>query len=105
VRIDKAKELIITLQEYVSVYESYKPTNIKQEAIKLYAELQNVNKVAKELNEKGYRKDGRLVAGKVKKVKIESNDVTAILIGTIDDGDKLHEILKKAINKNRKRIS
>ncbi|WP_036689385.1 hypothetical protein [Paucisalibacillus globulus] len=104
-RIDKAKELIITLQEYVSVYEGYKPTNIKQEAIKLYAELENVGKVAKELNEKGYRKDGRPVAGKVRKVKLESNDVTEIIDSNIDDGDTLHEIVKKALKRNRRKIS
>ncbi len=72
-------------------------------AIKLYAEINNVNEVAKVLNEKGYRKEGKLVAGKRAQVKLSSNDVTAMLNSDIADGDQLHPIVKKVLNKNRRR--
>ncbi|MCT2535699.1 hypothetical protein NC661_06495 [Aquibacillus koreensis] len=102
-KIQKAKELNVELQEYVKAYESYQPKDVKEEAVKLYAELENVNMVAKELNEKGYRKDGKLVAGKVRQMKIESNDVTAMLDSSSNPGDRLHEIVKKTLSRNRKR--
>lgn len=104
-KVDKAKKLIKELEDYVEAYENYYPKNKKQEAIKLYAELENVGIVAKMLNEKGYRKDGRPVAGKVRKVKLDSNDVTELLTGEVEESDKLHKIVKKTLKKNRRRIS
>ena len=102
-KIEKAKEVIQELQHYVDIYENYHPETIKQNAVKLYAELENVNEVAKTLNEMGYRKGGRIVAGKRRQVKLESNDITEILISDIDEGDLLHPIVKKALNRNRRR--
>lgn len=101
-KIDEAKQLVDEMKEYIKIYENYHPENMKEEAIKLYAEVENVNSVAKILNEKGYRKEGKLVAGKRAQVKIESNDVTEILSTEINDGDQLHPIVKKALNRNRR---
>lgn len=102
-KIEDAKNLILELQEYVNVYEGYQPKNMKEMTIKLYAELNNVNEVAKALNEKGYRKEGKLVAGERAQVKLISNDVTEILNDDVTEGDQLHEIVKKVLNKNRRR--
>lgn len=102
-KIEDAKERIKELQHYVNVYEDYEPQNVKQMAVKLYAELNNVNKVANKLNELGYRKDGKLVAGKRAKVKLNSNDVTKMILSEVEQEDQLHLIVKKILNKNRKR--
>lgn len=59
------------------------------------------NVVANVLNEKGYRKEGKLVAGKKAEVKLGSNDVTAMLNCDIEDDDQLHPVVKKVLNKNR----
>jgi len=103
VKIEDAKERIKELQHYVNVYEDYEPQNVKQMAVKLYAELNNVNQVATALNEKGYRKEGKLVAGKRAQVKFNSNDVTKMLISEVDNGDQLHPIVKRILNRNRRR--
>lgn len=103
VKIEDAKERIKELQHYVNVYEDYEPQNVKQMAVKLYAELNNVNQVATALNEKGYRKEGKLVAGKRAQVKLNSNDVTKMLISEVDNGDQLHPIVKRILNRNRRR--
>lgn len=102
-KIDEAKQLVDEMKEYIKIYESYNPESMKEEAIKLYAEVENVNAVATALNEKGYRKEGKLVAGKRAQVKLDSNDVTEILTSHIEDGDQLHPIVKKALNRNRRR--
>lgn len=102
-KIDKVKERIEELQAYVNAYDGYDPVTMKQKAIKLYAETNNVSAVAKELNEQGYRKEGKLVAGKRAQVKINSNDVTDMLVSDVDPEDELHEIVKKVLNQNRRR--
>ena len=102
-KIEDAKERIKELQHYVNVYEDYEPQNVKQMSVKLYAELNNVNKVANKLNELGYRKDGKLLAGKRAKVKLNSNDVTKMILSEVEQEDQLHPIVKKILNKNRKR--
>lgn len=102
-KIDKVRELIVEYQEYVAAYEDYQPTNVTEEAIKLYAELGNVQEVANAINEKGYRKEGRLVAGERAQVKYISNDVTKMLNSDVKDGDQLHPIVIKALNRNRRR--
>ena len=102
-KIDKVKERIKELQHYVDVYDKYEPKTVKQMAVKLYAELNNVNAVARLLNEKGYRKEGKLVAGKRAQVKLNSNDVTEMLNEDIEDDDLLHPIVKKVLNRNRRR--
>lgn len=102
-KIDEARELIRDYEEYIKAYESYEVANLKQETIKLYAEMNNVSAIATELNEMGYRKPGKLVAGKRREVKFTSNDVTKLLDGDVDPDDQLHELVKKALNRNRRR--
>lgn len=102
-KVEEAKERVKELQHYIDVYKNYDPTNMKQTAVKLYAELNSVQQVARELNELGYRKEGKLVAGKRSKVKLNSNDVTNLLNEEADEGDLLHPIVKKILNKNRRR--
>src|SRR5690606_5616114 len=102
-KIETARKLIKEYQNYIAIYESYEPKNMKQMAVKLYAELNNVNKVANKLNELGYRKDGKLVARKRAKVKLSSNDVTKMILSEVEQEDQLHPIVKKILNKNRKR--
>lgn len=102
-KVDKARELIIELENYVAAYEAYDPTDVKEMAIKLYSESNNVGVVAKELNELGYRKEGKLVAGKRKQVKYDSNDVTAMINTVPADDDVLHDKVRKMLNKNRRR--
>lgn len=102
-KVSEATEQIERLQLYVSAYEGYEATTMKQIAVKTYAELNNVSKVTSHLNDLGYRKQGRVVAGKTKEVKLETNDVTDILNGPVDEGDQLHELVKKILRQNRKR--
>lgn len=102
-KIEKVKEQIKELQEYVDAYESYVPQTMKQKAVKLYAESNNVSSVAKVLNEEGYRKDGKLVAGKRAKVKLNSNDITEMINEGVDPDDILHPKVKKVLNQNRRR--
>ena len=96
-----ARQQIKDFQEYVDAYEIYDPTNMKEMSIKLYAEINNVSGVAKALNEMGYRKDGKLVAGKTAKVKLDSNDVTEMIISEVAEDDYLHSMVKKVLNRNR----
>lgn len=102
-KVEKVRERIKELQEYVDAYDNYEPEGMKETAIKLYAELNNVNAVARELNEQGFRKLGKLVAGKRAEVKLNSNDVTEMLNGEVEDYDLLHHIVKRVLNQNRKR--
>lgn len=102
-KVDKAREIIEELQEYVSTYENYQPNNLKEKAIKLYAEHENISKITGIINEKGYRKEGKLVAGKRRQVKYMSNDITEMIDSDVDPDDELHDIVKKALNRNRRR--
>lgn len=102
-KIEDVKRRIEEYQIYIDEYEKYQPDNMKEMAIKLYAELNSVNGVAKILNEKGYRKEGKLVAGKRAQVRLESNDVTEIINSKVEDGDQLHDIVKSILKRNRRR--
>lgn len=101
-KIEKVRERIKELQAYVDAYDCYDPVDMKQTAVKLYAESNNVSAVAKELNEQGFRKEGKLVAGKRAQVKLNSNDVTDLLISD-DSMDEMHEMVKRVLNQNRRR--
>jgi hypothetical protein len=95
-KIEKVRKLVEEYQEYINLYENYQPQNMQQEAIKLYAELGTVDKVAKELNTRGFRKPGR----KGELIKLESNDVTEMIIKK-PDNDPFHEAVRKTLNRNR----
>lgn len=100
-KISEAKKRIKEYQEYIQLHKDYKPNDIKGHAIKLYAELGHVGKVAEKLNQMGYRMPGRKEGSQV---KLTSNDVTAMLDTKPDPEDKLHPIIRKAMNKNRSKI-
>lgn len=102
-KVEDAKKRIKEYQKYVNAYENYVPESITQMAVKLYAELNNVGAVAERLNELGYRKEGRLVAGKRREVKLYSNDVTALLISEPAADDEFHPMIIRILNKNRRR--
>lgn len=102
-KIEKARERIKELQEYVDAYDNYQAEGAKEIAVKLYAETNNVSVVAKALNEGGYRKLGKVVAGRRAQVKLTSNDVTDMLNGEVEAYDLLHSIVKKVLNQNRRR--
>jgi len=105
-KIDKVKEKIKEYQAHVEAYENYQPQNIKEEAIKLYAELMNVGEVAKELNRMGYRIDSKDFFGKDRGTtrKLISNDISAMIDTKAEEGDKLHGIIRKILNKNRSKL-
>ena len=91
-KIEEAKERIKELERYIELVEKYEPKTMEQEAIKLYVLLENVTKVTKELNEKGYKIENR---------KLVTTDVSKIL--KTKPKDKLHELAHKMFKKNRRR--
>jgi hypothetical protein len=100
-KVSEAKKKIEELQEYIDLYSRYFPTNMKEHAIKLYAELEHVGKVAEQLNHLGYRVPGRKEGTKV---KLTSNDVTGMIDTKPQPSDKLHLIVRKSLNTNRSKI-
>lgn len=102
-KIKQAKERIEFLQGYVDAYNAYEPQSMIEHAVKMYAELNNVQSVADALNAMGFRKEGKEVAGKRAQVKLISNDVTDMLTGEVGEGDRLHEVVKSILKKNRRR--
>lgn len=101
-KIEMTREKIKEMQKYVEAYDKYEPEDMFQWAVKLYAEINNVNQVAVKLNEMGFRIEGKLVAGKRKQIKLSSNDVTELLNRKEDEG-LLHREVKKILKLNRKR--
>lgn len=90
--IEEARNQIKELENFITMVENYEADTFEKEAIKLYVLKENVNEVAAELNEKGYRVGNRKVIGK---------DVSNIIrFKTID---KMHALAKKTFGKNRKR--
>ncbi|MDF2791084.1 MAG: hypothetical protein K0S80_4186 [Neobacillus sp.] len=100
-RISEAKKIIQECQEYIQLHKDYRPNDMKGHAIKLYAELGHVGKIAEKLNSLGYRMPGRKEGSQV---KLTSNDVTAMIDTKPDPSDKLHLIVRKTLNKNRSKI-
>lgn len=97
-KVSEAKKRIEEYQEYLQLYNDYQPHDLQQHAIKLYAELEHVSKVAHELNNMGFRVPGRKEGSQV---KITSNDVTDLIDKKPSSRDKLHTIVRKHLNKNR----
>lgn len=93
--IDEALKEIEDLKKYIKMLEEYQPVNFEQEAIKLYVELESVTKAAVELNNKGYKVNGR---------KVISKDVSD-LIRAKKANDDLQELAKKMFSRNKKRSS
>lgn len=89
--IDEAKERIKHLEHFIEVVENYKPQSMDQEAAWLYVQLESVTKVAKELNEKGYRIGQR---------KLNTVDVSTIIKKKPED--EIQEMAKRRYTRNRK---
>ncbi|WP_416826106.1 hypothetical protein [Ectobacillus polymachus] len=89
--VDKAKEKIKELQIFVSLAESYIADSPEKIAIKEYAHVGNVKKVADKLNDLGYRLGNR---------KYISKDVTEII--EKEPTDEFHAIVKKVQRENKK---
>lgn len=90
---DEARKEIEKLKEYIEFVDQYEPETMEQQMIHLYVQNRNVNAVAKELSERGFRMGRRKLVGK---------DVTNVI--KAKPADPLHELAKKAFNSNKKRI-
>lgn len=99
-KISEAKKRIEEYQEYIRLFDDYIPHDLQQRAIKLYAELEHVVKVANELNNLGFRLPGSKEGSQR---KIMSNDVTGLIDTKPIVSDKLHFIVRRHLNKNRGR--
>jgi phosphopantetheine adenylyltransferase len=92
--IEEAKKRIEYLEDYIRKIENYKPTTMEEEAVYLYVQLESVTKVAKELNEKGYRVGNR---------KLNTVDISEIIKSK--PADDVHEMAKKMFTRNKKRAA
>lgn len=90
--VEQAKAKIKELENYIDMVETYKADSLDKEAIRGYVLIENVNKVASELNEKGYKIGNRKIIGK---------DVSDIIRGRVTDD--MHALAKKMFTSNRKR--
>ncbi|TYR82130.1 hypothetical protein FZC66_00595 [Priestia megaterium] len=92
--IEQARKEIERLGRYIWLVENYEVNSMETAAIKLYAENQNVSKIAAELNDLGYKVGGR---------KVASSDVSAIL--QEKPKDELHEIAQKLFKVSKKKMT
>ena len=90
--IEEAQKRIKYYEEYIQKIKSYSPKTMEQEAIYLYVQLESVTKVAKVLNEKGYR---------VGKRKLNTVDVSEII--KAKPQEDLHEMAKKMLSRNKRK--
>lgn len=92
--IEEAKEQIERLEKYIEAVESYQPTNMEEEAVYLYVQLESVTKVVKMLNDKGYRAGNR---------KLNTVDISTIIKSK--PKDSMHEMAKQRYTRNKKRAA
>lgn len=91
--IDEAREQIKRLEDYIEMVEGYVPETFEQNAIKLYVLHEHVARVAKMLNELGFR---------IGKRKVIGTDVSDIL--RAKPTDELHELAVKLFKQNKKMV-
>lgn len=91
--IDEAREQIKKLEDYIELVEMYTPETFEQHAIKLYVLQEHVARVAKMLNELGFR---------IGKRKVIGTDVSNIL--RAKPTDELHELAVKLFKQNKKMV-
>jgi len=91
--IDEAREQIKRLEDYIETVEGYVPITFEQHAIKLYVLHEHVARVAKMLNELGFR---------IGKRKVIGTDVSDIL--RAKPTDELHELAVKLFKQNKKMV-
>ncbi|WP_312110663.1 hypothetical protein [Brevibacillus reuszeri] len=92
-KLSAAKKLIVELQHYINLVENYQATTFETKVIYEYALHENVNEVAKIMNELGYYVDGR---------KVTSSNVSAVL--KQKPIDELHQIVTKNFKRNKKHV-
>jgi hypothetical protein len=92
-KLSDAKKLIVDLQYYINLVEKYQPSTFETRVIYEYALRENVNEVAKIMNELGFRVDDR---------KVTSSDVSAVL--KQKPIDELHKIVSKNFKRNKKLV-
>ncbi|MFC0525792.1 hypothetical protein ACFFGV_19625 [Pontibacillus salicampi] len=82
--IEQARDRIQELENFIHMVEHYDVDSMEKEAILLYVLRESVNKVADEMNQKGYR---------IGKRKLRGKDVTNIIMGV--PMDPIHENAQK----------
>lgn len=90
--IEQAQEQIKQLEDYIDMIHSYKADTFEKEALLEYLLIENVNKVADVLNNRGHRIGNRKVVGK---------DISDIIRGK--PSDSVHEHAIKLFKQNRRR--
>lgn len=90
--INELREKIKKIEQYIEIIESYDPITIKERAIKLYVQKENVNEVARHLNSLGFRLGNRKFLGK---------DISDFIRG--NPQSELHLIAAQIFNRNRKK--
>ncbi|MFJ7827445.1 hypothetical protein [Psychrobacillus sp. NPDC096623] len=92
-KIDEAIVLRDSLDNYIKIYEEFKPVNYEDHVIHAYARLGNVAKTAAYLNEMGYRfENGR---------KLIANDISTVIRKV--PTNELHALVAKNLARNVKK--
>jgi len=91
--IEEAREQIKMLEDYIEMLEGYVPETFEEYAIKLYVLHEHVARVAKMLNDLGFR---------IGKRKVIGMDVSDIL--RAKPTDELHELAVKLFKQNKKMV-
>lgn len=94
--VERAKEEVAELQNFIHLAENYKASTVEQFIIKEYAFLGSIAKVAAVLNQRGYRINNQLIT---------QEQVSEIIRGKATD--ELHKIIKtgylrKTLHQRRK---
>jgi len=84
ITVDKAREEIEWLQNYIQIVENYETNTIEKRILKEYAYIGNSQKVAAKLNSEGLS---------INKRDLLPQDVTAIIRSKATDD--LHKIIKR----------
>lgn len=96
--IEQAKGTIAELENFVELFSNYEVKDLRTATVYEYAKDNHVGRVAKLLNEQGHR-----LPGARGERKLNSNDVSAELVGEV--ADDLHKIVKKYFLSNRRKVS
>lgn len=91
-KLEDAKKEIENLKHYINEVENYSPNSLETYCIKSYAILGNVNNVAREMNKRDFKIEGR---------KITSSDISNIIKSEADH--ELHKLVQKSFKKNKKK--
>jgi hypothetical protein len=84
ITVQKAKQEIKRLQEYVTLAESYEEDTLEKAIIKEYAITNNLSKVIEKVNERGFTQNDK---------PVDRAYVVSVVNG--DPEDELHRIMRK----------